>query len=95
MSRSYRKNPICKDNGSSKSSKRCANRKTRRHENELPSKGCYYKKIYEQYDIHDWVSRWTWEEALADFHSNGWRWHPEITNEKELYRYWYKAMKMK
>lgn len=96
MSRSYKKNPVYTDgrNGQKKA-KRIAAKKVRNFDIEaLPSKGNQYKKVSESYNIHDYVSRWTWEEAVDWYHK-----HPEqyseYPTEKEFYRYWYKISKMK
>lgn len=61
MSRSYKKNPIFKD--SSRLGKGYANRKVRRYKKKLSSGGAY-KKLFPQYDIHDWVLRETLADAL-------------------------------
>jgi hypothetical protein len=65
MSRSYKKHPIIKDGGrSSKKSKRLANKKVRRNVDKLPPKGKAYKKIYDSWDINDYVSYWTEKDAI-------------------------------
>lgn len=67
MSRSYKKNPIYTDRThGAKYWKRLANKKVRK-ENDHFLKGKKYKRIYNSYDIHDYISRWTKEEALKDF----------------------------
>lgn len=56
MSRSFKRTPImkmCPVHG--RIGKQFANRRVRRHKKEIPS-GCAYKRLYEQYDIHDWIS---------------------------------------
>lgn len=68
MSRSTKKNPIIKDNGkSNKKDKQIINRALRRKINnpdfEL-SDGNAYKKVYESWNIADYVCRWTREEAI-------------------------------
>lgn len=95
MSRSYKKQPYNCDGNSARSGKKFANKKVRQLDIEaLPPKGNAYKKVYEQYDIRDWIYRWTWEEALAWY-----RKHPEqyskYPTEKDFYRYWYKIMRAK
>ena len=95
MSRSYRKHPVSTDHESAKSSKKYANRRVRNLDIDTPSLNrASYKKLYEQYDIHDWKNRWTWEEALKWYHQNKEQ-YKEYPTEKEFYRYWYKQMKMK
>ena len=68
MSHSYKKNPIVKDNGKGKKdSKRIANHKVRRNKY-IPLTGGNYKKMYESWDIADYVCRYTLEEAIADWY---------------------------
>lgn len=97
MSRSYKKFPHYSDgeNGGARFGKKFANKKVRRTKfDELPKKGKGYKKFYEQWDIRDFTSHWTWEEAITDYRSN-----PDLyrkcKTEKDFYRYWYKLMKAK
>ena len=67
MSRSYKKNPIYTDRPhGAKYWKRLANKKVRK-ENIHFLKGKKYKRIYNSWEIHDYISRWTKEEALKDF----------------------------
>ena len=56
MSRSYKKLPVCKDGGPkwNKFAKRVANKKVR-NTPVIPN-GRAYKKVYETWNIHDWVS---------------------------------------
>ena len=93
MSRSYKKNPIITDGRTPtvKRMKRIANKKVR-HTKNLPN-GKSYKKVFETYDIHDYISRWTWEEAkLAYFHfdPNGINWQKDYPTLKDFYKYWRK-----
>lgn len=70
MSKSYRKNPISKDGGtSSKKKKKIMHKTVRRKLNRdisddslanIPS-----KKMYETWDINDYISRYTREDAIA------------------------------
>ena len=100
MSRSRRHTPISKDNqrGGAKKGKRFANKKVRHAKFEdLPRKGKQYKKLYCSYDIHDWISRWTWEEALQWYNlkkEDSWI-KKEYPTQKDFYHYWYKTMIMK
>lgn len=55
MSRSFKKTPIVKDGHSGKPGKRLANRKVRRFKGRIPN-GRWYRKLYESWDIHDYVS---------------------------------------
>ena len=95
MSRSFKKHPWNSDGNNAKAGKKFATRRVRNLDIEaLPTKGNSYKKAYEQYDIRDWIYRWTWEEAVEYY-----RQHPEqykeYPNEKAFYKYWYKLMKAK
>ncbi|WCK57636.1 hypothetical protein PP175_26620 (plasmid) [Aneurinibacillus sp. Ricciae_BoGa-3] len=65
MSRSYKKQPIIKDHDSGKAGKNFANRKVRRYKQALPN-GKAYRKIYETYDVHDYVSRYSYENFQHD-----------------------------
>ena len=78
MSRSYKKTPIVKDGGkSSKKSKRLANKKVRRNTDKLAIKGKSYKKIYNSWDINDYISYWSEKDAIKD-------WYEEETLAKML-----------
>lgn len=67
MSRSYKKTPICKDRKtSSKANKRIANSKVR-HTDNIPN-GKAYRKVFNTWDIHDYVSRYSYEEYMVDFY---------------------------
>lgn len=66
MSRSYKKSPVYTDGRTPgpKISKRFAAKKVRNTDwDELPLKGCGYKKVFCSYDIHDYISRYTIEDA--------------------------------
>ena len=71
MSRSYKKHPINKDGGKSKKEIRSlANRKVRRKLSDPNfgiANGKAYKKEFESWDIADCISRWTKEEAIAEY----------------------------
>lgn len=70
MSRSYKKHPITKDNAKwSKWAKNQANRHFRRNKNQvmLSGKSMQHRKYYSSYDIHDYISLWTKEEAEAEW----------------------------
>ena len=68
MSRSYKKNPIVKDNGKGKKDKKAiANSRVRNKLKDLDytiANGKAYRKEYESWDIADFVSRWTRQEAI-------------------------------
>lgn len=74
MSRSYRKNPILKDNGTSKRTKRVANRvvrakmKTGKYD-EIGLGLSNYKKMFESWDICDYrfrKNRWDLERDISE-----------------------------
>ena len=67
MSRSYKKNPIYTDrpNGA-KYWKRLANKKVRK-ENIHFLKGKKYKRLFNSWEIHDYICYWDKFQALKDF----------------------------
>jgi len=67
MSRSYKKTPIVKDNFGGKTGKRYANKKVRKTKDCL-FKGGEYKKIFESWNINDYISYYTLEEAIEDWY---------------------------
>lgn len=105
MSRSYKKNPIVKDGRSGKVGKRFANKKVRRYKGELPD-GKAYRKLYESWDIHDWVFRETlqehrdrYESDLKAYLNGGSQYDPRDTSKRYNRRYddnhWAKYFKRK
>lgn len=102
MGKSYRKNPIVKDNGKSKKEmKSLANRKVRRKLNDPDfniADGKAYKKEFESWDIADFISRWTKEDAIKEYEnkSKKYRWFKEEWPTLEDYlNYWEKTMHRK
>ena len=102
MSKSYRKNPIVKDNGKSKKEmKSLANRKVRRKLNDPAfniADGKAYKKEFESWDIADFISRWTKEDAIKEYESKSkkYRWFKEEWPTLDDYlNYWEKTMHRK
>lgn len=102
MSKSYRKNPIVKDNGKSKKEmKSLANRKVRRKLNDPDfniADGKAYKKEFESWDIADFISRWTKEDAIKEYESKSkkYRWFKEEWPTLDDYlNYWEKTMHRK
>lgn len=102
MSRSYRKNPIVKDNGKSKKEmKSLANRKVRRKLNDPDfniADGKAYKKEFESWDIADFISRWTKEDAIKEYESKSkkYRWFKEEWPTLDDYlNYWEKTIHRK
>ena len=65
MSRSYKHTPVYKDLNVHNVGKKYANKKWRRTEDGDISSKAGWKRNYEQYDIHDRVSFWTKEDAIA------------------------------
>lgn len=97
MSRSRKRNPIHTDGRSGKVGKKLANRKVRRALTEYPPKSKNYKKEFESYDIHDWVLRWTKEEALEKYRnaeSDSWM-RTKYPTEKSFLNYWAKIYQRK
>ena len=68
MSRSYKKTPIVKDNIGGKTGKRFANKKVRRLKNEL-FKRKEYKKVFESWNINDYISYYSLEDAIIDWYN--------------------------
>ena len=67
MSRSYKKNPCAKDNGDKKAMKQIANRTVRRRvkmDEDMPAR-LQHKKMTESWDITDFKTRMTREEAIV------------------------------
>lgn len=97
MSRSYKKNPIYTDGsaGSTKRNKRVANHVIRHLDfDELPLVGKAYRKFFCSYNIHDFISRWTWREAVQWWETSE-RAQKMYPTKKDLYRYWMKICKRK
>ncbi len=96
MSRSYKRCPVYTDGnpGTTKESKKFANKKVRNTE-DMPNGGAY-KKVYESYDIHDYIVRWTWDEAKAEWERGDNEYlRKRYPTLKEFYRYWLKCCKRK
>lgn len=98
MSRSYKKNEICTDRSNgAKFWKRISNKKVRKSRDSF-QKSSKYKRIYNSYEIHDYISRWSKKQALNDYHYSGFfykgEWIPifkEYKTEKDfLNKYWKK-----
>ena len=96
MSRSYKKHPYITDGspGTTKEKKRYANKKVR-NADDIPN-GKAYRKFYESYDIHDWIMRWTWEEAKANWEDeDNFSLKERYPTIERFYRYWLKCCKNK
>ena len=96
MSRSYKKCPYCTDGsaGTTKEKKKFANKKVRNTEN-VPS-GNAYKKVFESWDIHDYVTHRTWAEAKREWENEENKYlRKRYPTLKHFYRYWLKCYKTK
>ena len=94
MARSVKKNPIYTDGQKGqKIPKRFANKIVRKYKDTIP-KGKAYKKLYCSWNIHDYVSRWDWATAKADYEQNQ-HWQKEFPSIKEFYRFWRRYYKNK
>lgn len=95
MSRSYKKNPICSDrpNGA-KYWKRLANKKVRK-QNIRFSKGKKYKKVFNSWEIHDYISRWSKYQALKDLYRYKYLKEDYESEEEFLNKFWKKYYKRK
>ncbi len=89
MSRSYKKAPILKDNVGSKVSKRFAN-KTVRHAKHV-SNGAFYRRMYESWDIHDYVFYRPLQQELDKWEADHKRWVDPKTKQSIRNRWakWY------
>lgn len=65
MSRSFKKTPVVKDGRSGKAGKKFANRKVRRYKHDLPN-GKAYQKVFNSYDIHDYVNYYSYQSFKKD-----------------------------
>lgn len=93
MSRSYKKHAWVTDGKDGrKYAKRLANKAVRNCK-DVPN-GKAYKKIFCSYNIHDYKSRWPWQEALKNWYNTPFlqEKYPKI---KDFYRYWQKHYQMK
>lgn len=101
MSRSYKKNPISKDNPrGSHQNKKIVSRMTRRRLKEgEPASHNSYKKLRTPWLIHDYTLRWTKEEAIKDYYDwiktddRFFKKYPTV--EEFLNKYWYNIMRRK
>ena len=92
MSRSFKKHPVCTDGRDGRKwPKRQANKAVRRFKKGLDD-GKDYKKLYCSWNIHDYISRCTfeeWKEFYKDELESG------KTTLKELRKEWAKYYKRK
>ena len=96
MSRSYKKHPFCTDGHrkSTQKSKKNANKTVRHYKKGLPN-GTAYKKLFCSYDIHDYISRWSWEEARLSYLKNNSYWQDDFLTLEDFYQFWKKYYKRK
>ena len=90
MSRSYKKHPYFTDGRNGRKIKKRYANKTVRNYNKKIAKGNAFKHLYCSWNIHDYISRWTWEEAKFEHEHNN-----EYPTLKECYKYWSKYYKRK
>lgn len=94
MSRSYKRHPISKDGGSRKKElKRFANKAVRNYE-DMPSRSKKaYRKVSCSWNIADYVSRYTLEEAIEYYYKNNSKWfrkaYPTLEDYIQEWKKWY------
>lgn len=96
MSRSYKKHPWCTDGRDGRViPKRFANKAVRRYKHKLAN-GKAYKKLFCSWEIHDYISRWPWQEAKKEYEedSSDW-WKEACPTLKDFYKYWSKWYRRK
>ncbi len=96
MSRSYKHSPVYTDGRNGQViSKRYANKAVRKYKNKI-AKGKAYKKLFCSWDIHDYISRWTWEEAKKEWENDKYNYYKNHNiSLKEYYRKWRRSYKNK
>ena len=106
MSRSYKKHPIYTDRdkaGAAKFWKRRANRVIRHYNQRDRVQHNKYKRLFNSWEIHDWISRWSRREAIESYNSFFWdnrekdwvqRWDYD-SEEEFLNRHWAKYYRRK
>lgn len=95
MSRSYKHSPVCSDGSSpgTKKSKRFAN-KAVRNTNNIPCGGSF-KKVFSSWEIHDYISRWSWAEAKENWEKNERNYQDRFPTLAEFYKFWRKYYRNK
>ena len=71
----------------------------------LPLDGMSYKRFYNSWDIHDWISRWTKAEAIHKWEHPHWIYDPyrdewyhswdDFNTKEEMEQYWAKYYRRK
>lgn len=87
MSRSYRKIPIWKSHDGGKEMKRIASKVVRRHW-DIPLKGGNYKKLFESWNLNDYILYWPIEDAILTYQDN--RYYRERFDTLEKFLTYYK-----
>ena len=109
MSRSYKKNPVAKDNqrgGAQYAKRRSAHRsrnlpiESEDGETLMSSRSAFKKIFRDQYDIHDYVYRWSKEEAIAEYEAaqkapEEYRWMQRYPTLESFLNYWEKCVRRK
>ena len=96
MSRSYKKNPCCTDNGKHTTyEKRRANKVVRRSIEDIPN-GKTYKRFFCSWNIRDYSFRYTANEAREDYNKEeNMPWMREYVDADDyvnkFWRKWYKS----
>ena len=93
MSRSYKKVPIYKSHDGGKRMKRIASKTVRRNWN-TPLKGGNYKKLFNSWDLNDWVTYWPIEEAILTYEENEY-YRNKFNTLEEFLIFWKKEMTRK
>ncbi len=95
MSRSFKHSPVSTDGKrrTTKQSKKFANKTIRHYKKGLPN-GKAYKKLFCSYNIHDWISYWSWSQAQKDWNRLFFL-QKEYPTLKQFYIFWYKCQKRK
>jgi len=86
LARSVKKNPFCKDGQKSKKIPKRFSNKAVRHILEIPSGKCY-KKYYCSWNICDYISYWSWEQAKQSYKAQE-GWQKSYPTLKEFYKFW-------
>lgn len=95
MSRSRKKNPITKDGNSQKrNKKRIAEKQVRNYLKQHPEEtlqGKSYRKVWESWEIADYVSRYTREEAIKDWNEGHNYLHKKFNSLEDWLEYYDKC----
>lgn len=95
MSRSHKKKPFCTDGSvkTTKHKKKIANRKVRNTSN-IPNGGSY-KKVSESWNIHDYITRRTWEQFKNDWETGELSSYYNNKTIDQIRQYWERYYKRK